>query len=112
MPWYLLTPLVYLITFAIAFVLRVIHNAVHRRRKAGLEHYYQEAEEFSYPDIREAVKALAANDRTRDKGGEVVVPRRIIKMMEKKYQSGLPLHELGCIYLREYMSENQEEADV
>ena len=54
------------------------------------------------PDIASAIKALAARNRSRDLGGELIVPRRILAMMEEKYQSGLPLGELCKIYVDAY----------
>ena len=37
-----------------------------------------------------------------DEGGELVVPRRILLMLERKYQSRLSIEELCEIYIREY----------
>lgn len=96
-----------LISFGIANALRVIHNAVHGKRKADFEKYYQQADAFSYPDIRSAIKALADIDRPRDKGGELTVPRRIMSMMEKKYQSGLTVQEMCELYIRSYYRETE-----
>lgn len=97
-----------LISFGIANALRAIHNLIHAKRKAGLEQYYQQADAFSFPDIESAIKALADMDRKRDKGGELTVPRRIMAMMEKKYQSGLSTRELCELYISEYFSEETE----
>lgn len=96
------------ICFAIASVLRIAHNAIHNRRKADFERYYQEAEGFSYLDIEKAIKALADIDRRADKGGDLTVPRRIIEMMEKKYCSGLSPNELCRIYIDEYYLPDQD----
>ena len=96
------------ISFGLADLLRVIHNRIHSRRKAGMERYYQQAEAFSYPDIRSAVKALADMDRPRDMGGELTVPRRIMNMMEKKYHSGLSTRELCELYIAEYFPRETE----
>ena len=97
-----------LISFGIANALRAIHNLIHVRRKADLEKYYQQADAFSYPDIESAIKALADMDRPRDKDGELTVPRRIMAMMEKKYQSGLSTGELCELYISEYFPEETE----
>ena len=37
-----------------------------------------------------------------DEGGELVVPRRILLMLERKYQSRLSIEELCEIYIKEY----------
>ena len=102
-PWYVAAPFMYLLVFGVADVLRILHNRIHQGRKADLERYYQESEEFAYPTIEEAVRALAENDRTRDLGGEITVPRRIVNMMERKYKSGLSVRELLDIYLEAYL---------
>ena len=41
-------------------------------------------------------------------GSEVTVPRRIIKMPEKKYDSKKPLSDLCGIYLDAYLKEPRE----
>ena len=37
-----------------------------------------------------------------DEGGELVVPRRILLMLGRKYQSRLSIEELCEIYIKEY----------
>ena len=100
-----------LISFGIAIALRAIHNLIHVKRKADLERYYQQADAFSYPDIESAILALADMDRPRDKGGELTVPRRIMAMMERKYQSGLSTEEMCELYIRAYCAPETEGAD-
>ena len=97
-----------LLTFGIANGLRAVHNLIHSRRKADMERYYQQAEAFAYPDIESAIRALADMDRKRDKGGELTVPRRIMAMMEKKYQSGLSVGEQCALYIRAYFRTETE----
>ena len=97
-----------LISFIIANLLRVVHNTIHKWRKADLERYYQQADSFSYPDIRSAIKALADMDRPHDMGGELTVPRRIMNIMDKKYQSGLSTKEMCEMYVSEYFPEKTE----
>ncbi len=55
-----------------------------------------------YPDIGSAVAALAAANRKADKGGELIVPRRVLIALEKKYKSSLTINELCGIYVKEY----------
>ncbi|MBR2281618.1 MAG: hypothetical protein IJ863_03240 [Spirochaetales bacterium] len=108
-PIYLLFPLLCLVCFGVSTFLRVVHNAIHRKRKADMEKYYQRAEAFSYPDIRSAIGALADIDRSHDLGGELIVPRRIMLMMERKYNSGMSLREMCCIYIEEYFKAERKE---
>ena len=97
------------ISFGVANALRAIHNLIHVKRKADLEKYYQQADAFSYPDIESAIKALADMHRPYDKGGELTVPRRIMAMMEKKYQSGLTTEDMCRLYIREYYAVTENE---
>ncbi len=93
---------VILIAFGVATLLRLAHNKVHARRKAEMKTYYQEAGAYDQPDLPSAVKALAETNREKDLGGELIVPRRILAMMEEKYQSGLPVDELCRLYIDAY----------
>ena len=98
-----------LIAFAVALLLRAAHNRVHKKRKKQTVSYYQSAGEFDCPGIASAIGALAARNRSRDPGGELTVPRRILGMMEEKYKSGLPLGELCRMYIDAYY-ENEGKA--
>ena len=96
-----------LISFGIATVLRLVHNAIHKKRKADMERYYQQAEAFSYPDLETAIGALADLDRPYDMGGELTVPRRIMNIMERKYQSGLSTKEMCIRYIEDYFKDEE-----
>ena len=76
---------------------------MHRRDKRATEKYYKEAPEYDLPTIEEAIEQLAKENKQYDVGGEVIVPRRIIKFFEKKYKSEKPLNVLCKIYLDEYL---------
>ena len=98
-----------LIAFAVALLLRAAHNSVHKKRKKQTVSYYQSAGEFDCPSIDSAIEALAARNRSRDPGGELIVPRRILGMMEEKYKSGLPLRELCRMYIDAYYEKGEKE---
>ena len=98
-----------LIAFAVALLLRAAHNSVHKKRKKQTVSYYQSAGEFDCPSIDSAIEALAAKNRSRDPGGELTVPRRILGMMEEKYKSGLPLRELCRMYIDAYYEKGGKE---
>ncbi len=53
--------------------------------------------------VEEAIVILARENKKNDAGGEVIVPRRIIKFFENKYQSQKPLSYLCGVYLEEYL---------
>ena len=101
--------LIFLIGLLVSNLLRFAHNAVHKRQKQATELYYQQADAFDFEDIRSAIEALARNDRQQDKGGELTVPRRILTMMEKKYQSGLSMREMCQTYIDEYYRTEEAE---
>ena len=103
MPWYYILVLMLLLSFGIACLLRVIHNNMHRRDKLATERYYQTAAEYDLPTVEEAIQRLANDNKAKDAGGEVIVPRRIIAFFEKKYQSNQSMAYLCGIYLDEYL---------
>lgn len=47
-------------------------------------------------------RCLGKRGRRKDEGGELVVPRRILLMLERKYQSRLSIEELCEIVIKEY----------
>ena len=77
---------------------------MHKRDKIATESYYQNAPEYDVPTIEEAIVKLAHENKQYDEGGEVVVPRRIIKFFENKYNSGKPLTELCNLYIESYLA--------
>jgi hypothetical protein len=103
-PWYYVFVIIFAVAFGIANLLRAIHNHMHKRDKLATEKYYQNAPEYNLPTIEEAIKTLAKENKQYDAGGEVIVPRRIIKFLENKYQSGKSLQELCNIYIDEYLA--------
>lgn len=103
-PWYYVFVIIFAVAFGIANLLRAIHNRMHKRDKLATEKYYQNAPEYNLPTIEEAIITLAKENKQYDAGGEVIVPRRIIKFLENKYQSGKSLQELCNIYIDEYLA--------
>ena len=103
MPWYYILIVMLLLIFGIACILRVIHNYMHRRDKLATELYYQNNAEYDFSTIEEVIRKIANENKAYDVGGEVVVPRRIIKILDKKYQSGRSISYLCGIYLEEYL---------
>ena len=102
-PWYYVFVLVFALAFGLSNLLRYVHNRMHRRDKLANEIYYQTAPEYDLPTIEEAIIKLAQENKQYDAGGELVVPRRIINFLEKKYQSGKSMSELSKIYIEEYL---------
>ena len=104
MPWYFTYAMILVLGFIIANALRLAHNYMHRKDKRNTENYYQNAPEYNLPTIEEAIKHLAKENKQYDKGGEVIVPRRIIKFLNNKYNSEKSLNELCNIYVNEYLA--------
>jgi hypothetical protein len=103
-PWYIVFVIIFALVFGIANLLRTVHNRIHKRDKIATEEYYQNAPEYNLPTIEEAIKKLAQENKQYDKGGEIIVPRRIINFLNNKYQSNKPLSELCNIYIDEYIA--------
>ena len=56
--------------------------------------------EFALPTLEEAITAIAKEDQKLDKGGDLIVPRRVLKLLQKKYQTDVSLEDLSCLYPR------------
>ena len=94
MPLWAFILVIYLLTFVTAYLLRIGHNAIHRKRKEVMKTYYQELAFSDHPAIKDAIISSAKHERENDINGELIVPRRIFAMMEEKYQSGSSMDEL------------------
>ena len=103
MPWYCALGMCLLIAFGLANLLRFVHNRMHQRDKSATAAYFQNTEAYNMPTIEDAIIKLARENKYRDAGGEVIVPRRIITILEKKYESKKSLGYLCSIYLEEYL---------
>lgn len=103
MPWPFILIGMLLITFGIAYLTRVVHNRMHKLDKISTEKYYQENEKYNLPTIEDVIIKMANDNKQYDQRGEIIVPRRIIIMLEKKYNSGKPLNELCKLYISEYL---------
>ena len=103
MPWYCALVLILSLAFGLANLLKFVHNRMHQRDKAATVSYYQNAEAYDLPTIEAAITKLAQENKRHDAGGEVIVPRRIISILEKKYESKKSLADLCGIYLAEYL---------
>lgn len=101
-PYWIAMVAVPLIGFALANVIRVLHNKRHKMKKAETENYYVTGSDFECGSIEAAIAKLAGREKTIDRGGEVIVPRRLILMLKKRYRSDLPIEELCKEYLSAY----------
>ncbi len=66
------------------------------------------SQEFSLPTLEEAITAIAKEDQKLDKGGELIVPRRVLKLLQKKYQTDVSLEDLSYLYARAYLNHDNQ----
>ena len=102
MPWYYIAIIMFALTFGLANLLKFIHNYMHRRDKALTEQYLHNSDEYNFDTIEQAIIYLAQQNKLHDSAGELVVPRRTIKVLDKKYQCGKPLAYLYKVYIDEF----------
>ena len=103
MPWYRMLAIMLSLSFGLANLLRFAHNRMHKLDKSATADYYRNAAAYDMPTIEEAITKLAHENKHHDAGGEVIVPRRIISILEKKYESKKGMGYLCGIYLEEYL---------
>lgn len=103
LPWPVVALLLLSVAFGMAVVIRLVHNHTHKIDKMLIEKHYQENEKYDLEKIEEVIINMARENKQYDQRGEVTVPRRVIIMLEKKYNSGKPLSELCKLYIDEYL---------
>ena len=79
--WYIVLPVMIILVFGLSNLIRYLHNIVHNKTKMIIEQYYQNSKDYDYKKIEDAIIALAKQEKQNDKGGELIIPRRIIKIM-------------------------------
>ena len=58
------------------------------------------------PEVEEAIKKLAIQNRDDNHGGEVIIPLRSIRMMLPKYETDKSMKELFKIYIDNNIEDN------
>ena len=97
----------FLFSFGVSTLLRVLHNARHARRKRAIRDYYMYSEDFAGLSAAEAVEKLA-----KDAGGQTAyldVPLRIIDMLKERCGGEESRSELAKIYVDTVLSEAEEQ---
>ena len=103
LPWPLIALLIFAVTFGITLGLRFLHNFMHKTDKLATAKFYHTANKYSFKTIEEVIIKIAKDNKKHDGNGDVIVPRRIIYMLEEKYKSGRPINELCNIYINEFL---------
>ena len=106
-PWPVTYFVMFLFSFGVSTLLRVLHNARHARRKRAIRDYYMYSEDFAGLSAAEAVEKLA-----KDAGGQTAyldVPLRIIDMLKERCGGEESRSELAKIYVDTVLSEAEEQ---
>ena len=93
------------LTFIIATIIRVLHNATFDKRRKKEAIFYSEA--FADADIRELVGAMARFHRTMSAGKDILVPGRVIAIMVDNNKGDCTWEECCGIYLKEYLASSE-----
>ncbi|MBO7376911.1 MAG: hypothetical protein J6V01_07390 [Clostridia bacterium] len=96
-PWPVTYLGMFLLSFGISTLLRVLHNARHARRKRAIRDYYLYSDDFSGLSIEEAVAKLAKNPIPQP--AYIDVPLRIIEMLRERYGCEESTADLAKIYV-------------
>ena len=96
-PWPITYFGMFLLSFGVSTLLRVLHNARHARRKKAIRNYYLYSDDFAGLTATEAVRKLAkdAGDQT----AYLDVPLRIIDMLKERCGGEESRSELAKIYV-------------
>lgn len=103
MPWPFIAVIILSVSFLLSILIRFGHNYMHKLDKISTEKYYQESKKYDLSTIEDVIIKMANNNKKYDTAGDVIVPRRIIIMLEKKYNSNKPIEELCDLYIHEYL---------
>ena len=93
------------LTFIITTVLRLIHNKRRNRRKTAEAEFYKKT--FKDLDLRELVGAMARFHKGNAKGRDIIIPGRVIGIMDDNNENDVSWEELCGIYLKEYLASNE-----
>jgi len=96
-PWPVTYFGMFLLSFGVSTLLRVLHNARHARRKKAIRDYYLYSDDFAGLTAAEAVRKLA-----KDSGGQTAyldVPLRIIDMLKERCGGEESRSELAKLYV-------------
>ncbi len=97
------------ITYAISSLIRFLHNRCFLRRKEEEAAYFKEV--FGKADIHTIVCAMARLHSSTIKTLDIVIPRRVISIMQQNSEDDDSLDELCQAYLQEYL-ESSKALDV
>ena len=106
MPWPVAFIGIMIIAFALASLLRFLHNLTNFHVKKGIERYYKESPDYEFEKITLAIAKLAKEESDYYKeGDEIYIPVDTIKLLSERYKTNtLPLDIQYDIYLESYLA--------
>ena len=93
------------VTFLIATVLRLVHNKRRRLRKKAEAEFYKKT--FKDMDLRQIVGAIARYHKQSAKGKDIIIPGRVIGIMQDNNDGDTTWEELCGIYLDEFLASSE-----
>ena len=105
LPWPVALIGILAIAYALALLLRLLHNLSNKRVQRGIERYYKESPDYEYDKITNAIAKLAeVESKFYKEGDDIYIPVDIIKLLSERYStSTLPLDIQYDIYLERYL---------
>ncbi len=104
-PWPIALIGILSIAYALAVLLRFLHNLSNKRVNKGIEKYYKESPDYEFEKITNAIAKLAeVESKFYKEGDDIYIPVDIIKLLSERYvTSTLPLDIQYDIYLENYL---------
>ena len=93
------------VTFIIATVLRVLHNNSRNNRHKKEAAFYKEV--FKDADLPSIVAALARLHKKNSRSKDILIPGRVIAIMDDNNEGEATWRELCEIYLKEYLDSDE-----
>ena len=87
------------ITFAIATLLRILHNKACKRYRAQARKHYLDA--FEAEDTRGMIIHMAARNSKKDTTGNIVIPYQVLRMLLSGGESEENFEEYCILYMKE-----------
>lgn len=105
-PWPLAFLIFIIVSFAIAELLRFLHNRINKYVEGHIEKYYKESPDYEFNRITDALAKLAEEEANfYRKGDDFYIPVDIIKLLSERYNnSSLSLDIQYDIYLEHYLA--------
>ena len=105
-PFWIPMILVLPLTFGIATLIRLMHNASYDRRKKREADYY--SKQYKGKDVKDVIGFMARSERRTNKLGNIIIPRSVIKILVDNSDGDYSIEEMCFHYLGEYLDDGKE----